>query len=153
MKNALKRLEEKSYLIPFCGCQIWIGGSVPKGYGVIHYKGKQTYTHRLSYELAFGEIPKGLFVLHECDMPSCINPNHLFLGTPKDNTQDMLKKKRSNSAKGEKAGNSKLTLQQVNEIKNQYIPHDRNFGGGALAKKYNVHSSTITCIATNKHWI
>ncbi len=152
MKTIQQRLDDKSFFVPFCGCKIWTGGNVPRGYGVIHYKGKQRYAHRVQYELAYGEIPKGFFVLHQCDVPSCINPNHLFLGSAKDNTQDMLKKNRCNPAKGEKTGNAKLTWKQVDEIRSQYIPYHRKFGGGALAKKYKTNSSTITNIVANKYW-
>src|ERR1017187_9683935 len=82
-------------------CLIWTRALDKKGYGILVWKGeKNKRAHRLSYELNIGEIPKGLFICHSCDTPACINPHHLWLGTPKQNTQDMIKKGRGNFKKG-----------------------------------------------------
>ncbi|MCK9416834.1 HNH endonuclease [Candidatus Dojkabacteria bacterium] len=78
-------------------CWEWLAAKTNGGYGQICGLG---LTHRVSYKFFVGPIPKGLFVLHKCDNPSCVNPNHLFLGTQRDNMQDMSKKDRS--LKGEK---------------------------------------------------
>lgn len=78
-------------------CWVWTGARMPTGYGIIRYPGKKgshTGAHRISYMLHNGNIHSGLHVLHRCDNPSCVNPSHLFLGTPKDNMQDMLRKGR-----------------------------------------------------------
>lgn len=74
-------------------CWSWTGPVYPKGYGQCWKLGEQ-YAHRVSYKIAFGEIPKGLFVLHKCDNPNCVRPSHLFLGTHQDNVKDMVNKKR-----------------------------------------------------------
>lgn len=76
------------------GCWEWAAAKNGKGYGRIYAWGKQQSAHRVSYALAYGPIPLGLFVLHHCDNPGCVNPNHLFLGTQKDNIHDMLRKGR-----------------------------------------------------------
>ena len=152
MKTIQQRLNEKSHLIPFSGCNIWVGGHTPKGYGVIHYKGRQQYTHRVQYQIAYGEIPKGMFVLHRCDVTSCMNPEHLFLGTAKDNTQDMMNKNRHKVPCGEFAAQAKLTSDQVKHIRSTYIPYDRQFGGGALAKKYGMSNSQITQIVKGRYY-
>jgi len=79
-------------------CWIWRGYKNRHGYGQMTLRGgRNEYSHRLSYNLFVGAIPKGKCVLHKCDNPPCINPDHLFLGTRKDNVTDMDKKGRRNS--------------------------------------------------------
>jgi hypothetical protein len=83
------------------GCWRWIAGMRNKRYpyGNIVHKRKTYFAHRFAYELYIGKIPEGMLVCHHCDNPSCVNPDHLFLGTVKDNTADMLKKGRQVKAK------------------------------------------------------
>lgn len=83
-------------------CWIWQGSKYPTGYGRIQIKDKVMYCHRLSFEIfnhLFGELPKDKCVCHSCDNPSCVNPEHLWLGTAKENTQDMIKKGRGKYGK------------------------------------------------------
>ena len=75
-------------------CWIWIAAMASNNYGHLVHEGKDLYAHRGSWELHNGKIPNGLCALHKCDNPSCVNPKHLFLGTYKDNTQDMISKGR-----------------------------------------------------------
>lgn len=79
------------------GCWVWIGHRAKSGYGRIQNKGKKVRSHRLSYETYVGKIPDGMNVLHRCDNPPCINPDHLFLGTHKDNMKDAQNKGRFRS--------------------------------------------------------
>lgn len=92
-------------------CWIWTAAKI-NGYGVFWHSGKNMKAHRLSYEAAFSPIPIGLYVLHHCDVPSCVNPAHLFLGTQRDNIQDMDSKGRGRRGifPGESAPAAKLTL-------------------------------------------
>ena len=75
-------------------CHIWTGSKYHHGYGCTSYKGKKIQAHRLIYMLYKGQITEGMYVCHSCDNPSCINPDHLWLGTQKDNMTDMIEKGR-----------------------------------------------------------
>lgn len=76
------------------GCWEWTGSRI-NGYGHLCISKENVYSHRVSYMLHSGKDPDGMLVLHHCDNPSCVNPDHLFLGTYRDNTQDMIRKGRS----------------------------------------------------------
>lgn len=76
------------------GCWNWIGASLPRGYGRFYFRGKPRYAHRVSLELHGVEVPDGLNVLHACDNPRCVNPNHLSVGTQQDNMRDARDKGR-----------------------------------------------------------
>ena len=138
-----------SYLemIPESGCWIWTGAINNGGYGRIGIGKKTTTAHRYSYQINVGEIPDGLFVLHKCDVRCCANPDHLFLGTPTDNMQDMVKKGRC----GQRG--KKLTDADVAAIRRSL----QNFSGKgtrtALANEYGVHPDTITRIWRGHTWL
>lgn len=87
---------------PNSGCWLWTGRYGNNGYGTFGggRKGERTGAHRLVWEITNGPIPDGLFVLHRCDVRGCVNPEHLFLGTAKDNTQDMMAKGRAHFVGG-----------------------------------------------------
>src|SRR5687768_13755676 len=79
-----------------CGCMVWMGTvSKSTGYGQMVMKGKAHMPHRVAWEVANGPIPNGMFVLHRCDVKTCVNPDHLFLGTHKENMRDMRLKRRA----------------------------------------------------------
>lgn len=130
------------------GCLPWTA-SVIRGYGQINRgDGQPVLAHRLAWELANGPIPDGLFVCHKCDNPICVNVDHLFLGTAKDNMVDAVSKGRS--ARGERAGPSKLTLEKVLEIKKLYSQGNHTQQG--LADRFGVCQQAIQKILSGENW-
>ena len=90
--NAIERFENKVNKTE--NCWLWQSSMTKQGYGLFWFDGKCVLAHRLSFEFYNGPIGDGMCIMHSCDNPSCVNPAHLSLGTLKDNTQDMLNKKR-----------------------------------------------------------
>lgn len=92
------------------GCWLWLGKPLSNGYGQFAFGGRNRMTggkikrdlaHRMSWRLTYGEISAGLNVLHKCDVPTCVNPVHLFLGTQLDNVKDMTAKGRHVGTRGQ----------------------------------------------------
>ncbi len=95
-----ERFFPKIAFIPFHTCWEWMGTKNRGGYGsFLHSYQVKKGAHQISWEIHYGPIPSGLCVLHKCDNPGCVNPEHLFLGTKRDNTLDMVKKRRHNPKK------------------------------------------------------
>lgn len=94
LKTIKERLLEKSIPEPNTGCWLWIKHCNEWGYGRLRVNGKKTLAPRASYVAFVGTIPAGLRVCHHCDTPQCINPEHLLIGTDKDNVRDCIKKGR-----------------------------------------------------------
>lgn len=112
----IQTFEDRYVIDKISSCWNWIGNSY-NGYGLFWNKGKQWKAHRFSYFYFIGTIPKGMNICHRCDNPACVNPEHLFLGTQKDNMQDMLKKGRGPVVSGEKHPRAILDFNRVKEIK------------------------------------
>lgn len=125
------------------GCWEWGASRIRKGYGSLGFKGKTCRSHRVAWELTYGEIPEGLHVLHSCDNPPCCNPNHLFLGTNLDNARDKEAKGRGNHSKGENHYAAKLTDKQVAEIRDKF---NRGIRKSQLAREYKVSKVHINRI-------
>lgn len=154
------------------GCWIYTGPTNWHGYGKTTFKGKTERVHRISYLIFKGPLKKGKIVCHSCDNKLCINPEHLWLGTYKENMQDALKKGRMKKPfLGKKHTQETLTLMQKNrrkpdkrgekhhrnKLKNEDVFEIRKmlqdgFTQSEIADKYKVDSSTISNIKSGKRW-
>lgn len=140
---------------PNSGCWLWSGAPNHSGYGQINAGGnpaKRLMAHRLSWEMHHGTIPKGLHVCHRCDTPACVNPRHLFVGTPQNNIDDMMNKGRHRTVAlpGEAHGMSVLTDVDVIEIRRLYS--SSRISQQEIADRFGVERSTIGYIVRGKHW-
>lgn len=131
-------------------CWVWTGAKIGRGYGGIKIAGKMLVAHRVSYEMANDEIPDGLFVCHTCDNPICVNPRHLFAGTPADNMQDKERKNRGNHAKGTDNGASRLSEADVLRIRAMLA---EGWTSRAIAKVYGIAPQTVGRIKRRETWI
>lgn len=120
-------------------CWEWMKVLNHKGYGRINISKKIMLAHRVVWLYFYKEIPKGLFVLHKCDNRKCVNPNHLFLGTNQDNTNDMIKKNRLK--KGKELPHTRLFENDVTNIKQLYL---NGVSQRKIAKVYGVAQQTIS---------
>jgi hypothetical protein len=146
--TAVERLDAGSIPEPNTGCQLWVR-STRHGYGTLWVLGVAYRAHRLSWQLANGPIPDGLFVCHRCDTPSCINPLHLFLGTIADNTADMVRKgrNRTNPYRGGRHPNAKLTDDQADAIRRVMA------AGGNLkevAREFGIDRTSVTNVVKGR---
>ena len=135
------------------GCWNWQRRLVGKGYGTIGLGGKgakQKLVHRLSYEIHKGPIPEGMVVMHKCDNPRCVNPDHLDAGTQSQNIKDAFSRGRklmpTKKARGEECGASKLTEADVLNVRESKLSFSK------LAAAYGVNKSTIERIKYRKTW-
>lgn len=133
-------------------CWNWIACVGSGGYGSFLADGRAQKAHRIAYKMAFGEFPRELDVCHTCDNPKCVNPNHLWLGTARDNILDCMKKRRNRAFNGEMIGfcnnNAKLTFEQVQEIRNKYAT--RQFTYSRLSSIYGVSAAHLGEIVRGK---
>ena len=130
-------------------CWIWTGSKDKAGYGLLRMGKKFIKSHRYAYQLYNGNFDNKLFVCHKCDNPSCNNPEHLFLGTAKENNLDRVNKNRNANQKGSNQTsailNEKLVLEIRDKLKNGYLAK-------YLAIDYGVHKTTIADIKHRRTW-
>jgi hypothetical protein len=142
--NELDRFMQNVAPEPNSGCWLWTGLVNKHGYGRAWYKKKVMLAHRASYEL-FCDVNLGSNILcHKCDAPSCVNPDHMFIGVPKDNSLDMVSKNRQ--SKGTHRPKAKLDENAVLHIRAKLMPQRE------YAKIYGVSQSKISFAQTGKSW-
>lgn len=129
-------------------CWEWQSGKSHKGYGHARFEEQTVVAHRVAWILTHGHIPDGLHVLHKCDNPPCVNPNHLFLGTNADNVADKVAKKRQ--SRGTSNGIAKLTEEQVTEARRRFA--EGGISMAALARKYGVSGVSMRCVLLRITW-
>ena len=125
-------------------CWVWQKRCYEDGYGQTQWNGKYVRAHRASFQVFVGPIPKGKLVCHKCDNPACLNPDHLLLGTPAENSADMASKGRS--LQGERHHKAKLTEAQVKAIRAD------SRSGKLIGRDYGVSDTMVYMIKTRKSW-
>lgn len=134
---------------PETWCWNWVKALTTNGYGVLTVDKIQYRAHRLSYSVFIDEIPDGLEICHKCDNHRCCNPDHLFIGTHRENMADMVKKGRQRSIYGSEHCGSKITeadALQIRELSESGIP------GYRIAELYNISKSNVSMIINRHTW-
>lgn len=139
----IERFKEKYIPVTETGCWLWTGSIDRYGYGRMSVDYKETSAPRLSWKLHKGEIPKGLHVLHKCDTPACVNPDHLFVGTHKENMHDAVKKGRPRRPY---TSFKRKDIIKIRRLRKQGYTLAR------LVKMFNACHTTIRNIYNNKRW-
>ncbi len=131
-------------------CWLWTGCKFSNGYGRIRISKTETaVAHRVAWESTKGNIPRGVLVLHRCDVRHCCNPQHLFLGTDLDNVHDCMKKGRRANIKGSNHPAAKLNKSRVLAIRNG---RKKGIPLSVFAKRYGVTNQAISMAAIGKSW-
>ena len=130
-------------------CWQWMLSSDSRGYGEIRLQNRLWRSSRVAYHLRHGSIPSGMHVLHKCDNPLCCNPDHLFAGTNFDNMQDMLKKGRGKNRFTKRPNVTRLTAEQVREIRKL---HAAGSSSKVLGKTYRIDPKTVSRIVNRHTW-
>ena len=136
---------------------LWPGRVNNKGYGMrwVPQRKREQLAHRVAWEETYGPVPPGMYVLHRCDNPRCVNPEHLWLGTQADNLRDCAEKGRT--SRGEASPNAKLTDDQVRTIRREFETLAPRFPGRwaryrILADRFDVDPHLIGLISRGKRW-
>ncbi len=153
LTHLARRLGKAIEVNPKSGCWEWQQSHNGIGYGTLTINKKRKYAHRLAFELVCGSIPSGLMLCHKCDNPSCINPEHLFLGTQTENMKDCSIKGRLKPYKlgfpGEKNPSAKLNEEKVSIIKERLRSGELQ---SSIANYFGVTQSVISEIKRGKLW-
>jgi hypothetical protein len=157
-----KRFWAKVEMTPTCW--LWRGGKMSGGYGHVWQDNRHQPVHRMVYSRLVAPIPEGLDICHHCDRPECCRPDHLFVGTHRENMHDAMRKGRLASLPGSQHPMAKLTEAQVAEIRARYDPQaqtgrrgrrgtgGRRGNGAALGREFGVNQTQISKIILGKVW-
>lgn len=148
-RNTITNVLHRLVPVEATGCIEWMGMRDEHGYGVLKYHNRKYKVHRWVWEMQNGPIPKGMFICHHCDNPSCANLDHLFLGTPKDNRLDCCRKKRHWVPEGKENGRAVLTEEQVVYAMARMLTGESQC---SVARDFGVTSTTIRFIWTGHTW-
>lgn len=151
-QDARQRFEARIECDPNSGCWLWSGGALASGYGCFTAHGRNYRAHRFSFAAYVREPGPDEFICHRCDTPACVNPQHLFAGSPADNVADMMAKGRrvqGRTHRGSESNLSKLSEPQVAEIRRAVAAGATK---NAMARRYGVSRGAIVQIAQGKTW-
>lgn len=133
------------------GCWFWLAGKHRSGYGWFSLRrGRSDFAHRVAYTLTRGEIPSGLCVLHACDVRACVRPDHLFVGTKRDNNMDMTEKGRNGSCPGERHPRAKLNVETVRAIR--AMRDNGTLNNAHMAAKLGVSHQAVSSVVRELTW-
>lgn len=144
LEMAKVRIERHISPEPNSGCWLWTGHAAQSGHGIIIFKGKKRGAHRVSWIAHNGQVNDDAFICHKCDVPSCVNPSHLYVGNAKTNSRDMVE--RGQSPCGERGGRAKITWAQASAIRKD-SRHLKE-----IAKDYPITPTAISYIKNGKTW-
>lgn len=147
MQDSIALNFDQQWIESESGCWIWQRQRDPDGYGKMRDGARRTSAHRFSFEREFGPIPDGMHVCHRCDTPSCVNPQHLFLGTNHENRRDSVAKRRN--AFGERQGRSRLTAESVLAIREQVRDGRRRRD---VASAFGISIQNVDSITSRRTW-
>ena len=148
-KTIRERFEEKFIPEPMSGCWLWTASVINEGYGRFEIGYKTVSAHRVSFALYKGEIPNGMHVLHSCDVKSCVNPEHLRVGTSQQNTKEAFDRGLRPSMVGENNPRAKLCFSDVIKIRGL---RQSGWGVGRLVSEFGISRSQVKRIINNKVW-
>ena len=155
MKTLEERFRDKYRVCDDTGCWLWTAYLNQNGYGVISHERKTILAHRASYMIHVGDIPADdglskMCVLHHCDTPPCVNPDHLFTGTNQDNMDDCAAKGRLAKLSGENHPFAKLTDRNAMSIFN--LAHSGLMWGYEIAEMFGIHKTVVSDIKRKVAW-
>ena len=133
-------------------CWLWQASKDKHGYGQLTYHGRHRMAHHVAFELTHGAVPDGLVICHTCDTPGCVNPDHLYAGTHKQNTADMLERKRARHGRSPGSNNPSAKLTEADVLEIRWMYENGTLTNRAIAEHFGVTDALIGMIVKRKIW-